>query len=82
MIPIRVRLVGDDADNGYIIVTDYASSNDPIPHIEVSIELDLEKIAEDIGRIRKEKKERETICIKTSREVTKEVFERSCLCGL
>ncbi len=58
MIPIRVRLVGDDADNGYVIVKDYASSNDPIPHIEVSIELDLEKIVEDMDGYIKARKER------------------------
>lgn len=56
-VPVRVDITGEAVEKGYVVVTDYLSSNDPIPHIEVGISLNLEKLARDIERLRKERKE-------------------------
>jgi hypothetical protein len=55
--PIHVDITVEGVKEGYVVISDYTCSKDPIPYIKVSISLDLARIATDIDQFVKEKKD-------------------------
>jgi hypothetical protein len=57
--PIHVDITVEGVNDGYVVISDYTCSNDPIPYIKVCIGIDLDRIATDIDQLVKEKKNKQ-----------------------